>query len=137
MKKLLAFALVALMVCAMLPLSALALDAPVVYVDYASKNANDGLTPATAKQSFDAKGTGATQYVANGGTVVASGKLYFGGDYTIKAGGTITITGADDNVDYQNPRPATNPASGVMKLSKDAILTIASDVVLDNIILFH
>ena len=137
MKKILAFALAALMVCMVLPLGALALDEPIVYVDYAGKNTNDGLTPATAKQSFDAKGTGATQYVENGGTVVASGKLYFVGDYTIKAGGTITITGADNTTDYQNPRPATNPAAGVMKLSKNAILTIASDVVLENIILFH
>ena len=94
MKKLLSFALAALMVLAMLPISALALDENIVYVDYAGKNSNDGLTPDSPKQSFDAKGTGAMQYIANGGTVVASGKLYFGGDYTINARNTITITGA-------------------------------------------
>ncbi len=137
MKKILGLVLAALLMCSMLALSAFALDEPVVYVDYAGDNDNDGLSASTPKQSFDAKGTGAMQYVSNGGTVVACGKLYFGGDYTINAGGKITITAIDDYADYQDPRPATNPAAGAMKLSKDAVLTIASDVTITDIILFH
>ena len=140
MKKLLVLALAVLMVCAMLPLSILALDEPIVYVDYAGDNGNDGLSAQSPKKSFDSNGTGAMQYVKeNGGTVVASGKLYFAGNYTIQTnrGGAITITGVDSKTDYQNPRPANNPASGAMKLSKDAVLTIATDVILTDIILFH
>ena len=137
MKKVLGLVLAALLMCSMLALGAFALDEPVVYIDFAGDNANDGLSASAPKQSFDAKGTGAMQYVSNGGTVVVSGKLYFGGDYTINAGGKITITAIDDYADYQNPRPATNPAAGAMKLSKDAVLSIASDVTITDVILFH
>lgn len=137
MKKLLVWALSALLMLGMLSLVALAEDV-VVYIDFAGDNANDGLSALSPKQSFDAKGTGAMQYLKqSGGTLVASGKLYFAGDYTINAGGKITITAIDSVTDYQNPRPATNPASGAMKLSKGAILSIASDVTLTDIILFH
>ena len=138
MKKLLVLALSALLLVGMMALVASASDLA-VYVDYNNgNNANDGFSAASAKQSFDSKGTGAMQHLKeNGGTVIVSEKLYFAGNYTINAGGLITITAVDDYADYQNPRPATNPASGAMKLSKDAVLTIASDVTLTDMILFH
>lgn len=138
MKKLLILALSALLLVGMMSLAAFAADT-VVYVDYNNgKNTNDGFTAATAKQSFDSNGTGAMQHLkANGGTLVVSEKLYFAGNYTINAGGHITITAVDDYTDYQNPRPANNPAAGAMKLSKDSVLTIASDVTLTDMILFH
>ena len=141
MKKFLSLALLALLVLCTLSLTAFAADGEVVYVDYVNgSDSNDGLTAATAKKSIDNKGTGAMFYTKeNGGTIVASGKLYFGGNYTIKTnrGGAITITAVDNVADYQNPRPATNPEAGAMKLSKGATLTIETDVTLTDIILFH
>ena len=140
MRKLLCFALSALLLLGVLCVTAFA-DDIVAYVDYVNGlDSNDGLTAATAKKSIDNKNTGAMQHTKEtGGIIVASGKLYFGGDYTLKTrrGGSITITGVYDGFDYQNPIPATNPTAGVMKMSKGAVLTIASDVTIDNFILFH
>ena len=140
MKKIFAFIMAAMLVLSMLPVTVFAAG-EVVYVDYANgSDSNDGLSASSAKKSIDNKGTGAMQYTKeNGGTVVASGKLYFGGNYTIKTnrGGLLTITANDGKADYQNPRPATNPEAGAMKLSKDAVLTIATDVTITDIILFH
>ena len=69
--------------------------------------------------------------------MVASGKLYFGADYTWKLGGKATITAVYNGKDYKNPEPATNPASGVMKMKSGCKLTVSSDLVIDDIILFQ
>ncbi|MBQ6893720.1 MAG: hypothetical protein IJN48_05890, partial [Clostridia bacterium] len=140
MKKILCLALSALLVCGMLSLTAFA-DDIVAYVDYVNgADTNDGVTAETAKKSIDNNNKGAMQHTKeNGGIIIASGKLYIGNDYTIKTrrGGDITITGVYGGVDYQNPVPATNPTSGVLKVAKDVTLTIETNVTLDNIILFH
>ena len=40
-------------------------------------------------------------------------------------------------MDYRNPTPASNPSSGVIKLAKNATLTIETDTTFTDIILFH
>ncbi|MBQ8837673.1 MAG: copper amine oxidase N-terminal domain-containing protein [Clostridia bacterium] len=140
MKKIICLLMSALLMFGMLTVAAFAAD-DVVYVDYANgADTNDGLSADTAKKSIDNKKTGAMQITKeNGGTIVASGKLFIGGDYTLKTnrGGETIITGSYNGIDYRNPTPATNPASGVLKTSKGATLTIATDVTLTDIILFH
>ena len=132
MKKLFLMLLCAMMLC-VLALPVLAED--VAYISFAQKNANDGLTPETAKQSFDAQGTGIVGVIPNGGTLVVVGKCYFANDYTIEI--PMTITANYNGVDYKNPAPAKNPAAGALKIKGNCALTIATDVTLDDLILFQ
>lgn len=131
----------ALLLCALLLTGALSLAAfaeeGVVYISYAATNDNDGLTEATAKKSIDAEGVGCIAVIPNGGTIVACQKAYFGGNYTLNFGGPVTITGNYGGKDYKNPEPAENPASGVVKMSSGATLSLMSDLVLDDIIIFQ
>ncbi len=140
MKKFLSILMSALFIFGTLAIAVSAADI-VAYVDYANGNdANDGTTANTAKKSIDNKGTGAMYHTKEaGGYIVASGKLYIGGNYTLKSnrGGEFIITGMYGGNDYRNPTPAANPTSGVMKMSKGATLTIATDTTLTDIILFH
>ena len=140
MKKFLCLLMSALIMFGMLAVVASAAD-NVVFVDYVTgADTNDGLSASAPKKSIDNKNTGAMQYTkAAGGTIVVSGKLYIGNDYTIntKNGGAITITASMDGIDYRNPTPANNPASGVLKTAKGKNLTIATDVTLTDLILFH
>ena len=110
------------------------------YIDYNNgKNANDGLTAATAKkQLLSAESNGALSVVRGGGTLVASGRFYLGADFTIpKLGGYLTITGEYGGTSYVNREPASNPAGGVIKMATGKTLTIATDARLDNILLFQ
>lgn len=139
MKKILTFLALALMFTLVFSIIPFAMEEPTltsetkVYVDFGKSDSNDGLSAATAKKTFD----GAKNLLVNGGTVVATGKLYFGSHYTIgDLGGTLLITSKDGDVDYKNATPATNP-SCAMKMGIGAELTIASDVVIDDIILFQ
>lgn len=104
-----------------------------VYVDYASgKDTNNGATASTAVKLF----TPAMEHVADGGTIVACGKLFIGASIKIEANGTILITSNDGTANYKNFEPATNPACA-MKMGVGATLTVASDVIIDDIILFQ
>ena len=132
MKKFLTVLLCAMLLC-VLALPVLAED--VAYISFAQKNSNDGLTPETAKQSFDAQGSGIVGVIPNGGTLVVVGKCYFANDYTIKI--PMTITANYDGVDYKNPAPAKNPAAGSLKIKGNCTLSIAADVTLDDLILFQ
>ncbi|MBE6679887.1 MAG: copper amine oxidase N-terminal domain-containing protein, partial [Ruminococcaceae bacterium] len=140
MKKFLSLLMTALLVLGMFAISATAADT-VAYVDYTNgDDTNDGLTAATAKKSIDNNNKGAMYYTKEaGGCIVASGKLFFGNDYTMKSrrGGEFVITGAYGGMDYKNPTPASNPTSGVMKMAKGKNLTIETDTTLTDIILFH
>jgi len=133
MKKLLFVLLAAVMLVA-IAIPAFAAD-DVAYISFAQKNTNDGLTPETAKQSFDANGTGIVSVIPDGGTLVVVGKLYFANDYTIKI--PMTITANYDGKDYKNPAPAKNPAAGAMKMKGNSTLSIGADVTLDDLILFQ
>ncbi len=112
----------------------------VAYIAYnTGNNNNDGLTPNTAKKSLlKLTETGAMSVVAGGGTLVATGRLYVGGDYTIpKLGSQLTITGAYGGINYVNADNVENPASGMLKMLANKTLTIAGDVRFENIILFQ
>ncbi len=132
MKKILTVLFAVILLCAF-ALPVLAED--VAYISFAQKNTNDGLTPETAKQSFDASGAGIVSVIPDGGTLVVVGKLYFANDYTIKI--PMTITANYGGVDYKNPAPAKNPAAGAMKMKGNSALSIATDVTLDDLILFQ
>ena len=51
-------------------------------------------------------------------------------------GGPLTFTSVYDGVDYKNAEPANNPACA-FKIADGATITIKSDVVFDDIILFQ
>ena len=111
----------------------------VVYISHSSgKNTNDGLSVATPKQSIGSiSGTGALSVLAKGGTLVITDKLFIGSSFTWNAKGKVTITANYGGKDYKNTEPAKNPASGVLKLNPGAIFTVASDITLDDLILFQ
>ena len=135
-RKFVGLLLSALLLAGALGLSVFAEDT-VAYLGFNGDNANDGLSDATPKKSFDANGTGVVGIIPNGGTVVACQKAYFGGSYTLNLGGPVTITGNYNGKDYKNPEPAENPAAGVFKMASGATLTLLSDLVLDDIIVFQ
>ncbi len=100
-------------------------------------NENDGLTPNTEKKTIGtAKGTGAFALVANGGTVYVTEKWQMG-EYTLKADGPITVTGNDGTTDYKFPYPSTNPGGGAVKLAPGVTITVESDLIFDDIIIFQ
>ncbi|MBQ5389736.1 MAG: copper amine oxidase N-terminal domain-containing protein [Clostridia bacterium] len=138
MKKLLSFVLVALLMLCALSVVASAEEGPVVYISFGGNNANDGLTADTPKKQFGyLDGNGVVSLLANGGTLVPVGKAYIGGTYTLPAlGGPLTITSVYGGVDYKNPEPATNPACA-FKMYTGVSLTISSDVIFDDVILFQ
>ncbi|MBQ4556135.1 MAG: copper amine oxidase N-terminal domain-containing protein [Clostridia bacterium] len=109
------------------------------YISYNSgKNTNDGLSEATPKQGLGSvDGTGVIGILKNGGTLVISGKMYVGSSYTLNTKGKITITANYGGKDYKNTEPASNPASGVMKMKPASTFTVASDLTLDDMILFQ
>ena len=120
---------------------ALALCASAETVGYISHNggasANDGLTETTPKNALGAaNGTGAAGVLKNGGTLVVVEKMYIGANYKWNVGGDTTITAVYGGKDYRNPSPATDPKSGVIKFKPNITWTIASNVTLDNIIIF-
>lgn len=137
MKRIICLALAVLLAVSMLSVASFASD-NVVYVSYnKGNNANDGLTDATPKKSLGtASGNGAFSVIANGGTMVISEKLYFGDNYTWQASGTTTVTASYGGKDYKNTSPANNPASGVLKIKPGCTLTVKSDLILDDMILF-
>ena len=63
--------------------------------------------------------------VKDGGTVVVTKKMYFGGNYTWNANGPVTITSNYGGVNYINKSPLTNPASGVLKFKPNVAFTVA------------
>ena len=139
MKKILSVVLVACMLLCACSLTAFAADGTVGYVSFgAGNNANDGLSAATAKKSFGAlDGDGIVGLLANGGTMVVTGKAYIGGSYTLPAlAAPLTITSVYDGVDYKNPEPANNPDCA-FKMASGAKFTISSDVTFDDIIMFQ
>ena len=136
MKKALCLVLVALMALSSVYIPVFAND-NVGYVSYNKGNdSNDGLSDSTPKKSIGAAyGNGVFGIVSNGGTVVVCEKMYFGVSYTWKASAPTTITAVYNGKSYINTSPASNPASGVVKIKSGCTLTVASDLTFDNIIL--
>ncbi len=104
-----------------------------VYVNYSNgKDSNDGKSADTAVKTV----TTTVKGVADGGTIVVSGKMFVGANYTLSANGTVLITSNDGVTNHKNFEPATNPACA-MKMGVGVTLTVASDVIIDDIILFQ
>ena len=137
MKKILYVLLAALLILSAFSIAAASAE-KVVYISYnKGNNNNNGLSDAAPKKSLGAAdGNGAFGVIANGGTLVISEKLYFGDNYTWDASGATTITASYGGKSYVNTSPASNPASGVMKIKPGCVLTVASDLTLDEMILF-
>jgi len=101
------------------------------------KDSNSGLAPNAEKKIMGpADGNGAYALVKDGGTIIVTEKWQMG-KYTLKANGAITVTGNDGDTDYKFPYPSSNPGGGTVKLASGAIITIESDLIFDDIIIFQ
>lgn len=111
----------------------------IAFFSYAGNDANDGQSAATAKRGLGSasEGKGAASLLKKGGTLIVSGKGYIGNDYAWCVDGDTTVTAVYGGVDYRNPEPASNPASGAVKMKPGATLTVASNLTFDNVILFQ
>lgn len=145
MKKILVLALTALLAVSAFALAAFAAEEPtmtsdvVAYVGFnVGNNEYSGLTPDEAKkQLLTFEDNGVVSLLKDGGTMVAVGKLFIGGDYTLpEMGSTLKITSHDGTTDFKNLVPIDNPYCA-MKMAKGATLTLTSDVILDDIIVFQ
>lgn len=136
MKKLFSVFFAALMIFSSVYMPVRANDT-VSFISYNKGNDNnDGLSDATPKKALgSATGKGAFGMLSYGGTLVVCEKLYFGANYTWNAYAPTTITAVHNGKSYINTSPASNPASGVMKIRSGCTLTVASDLTIDNIIL--
>ncbi len=111
----------------------------VAFLSYNNGNNDfDGLSEKTPKKNLaKIDEDGALSIVKDGGTIVVFEKMFIGGDYTLKANGPITFTAVYGGVDYKNTSPDTNPTSGMFKFVSGADITVASDLIIDDIILFQ
>ena len=111
-----------------------------VYINYgAGKDTNDGLTPATAKKTMAMTATtgAAVLLKENGGTLVATGKIFLGGSCALPVcKKTVRITSNDGEKNWMNAEPVSNPSTA-LKMAADAVLTLQSDVIMDDLILFN
>ncbi len=136
MKKLLGILLAAVLLASALSVVVFAGDAVAYVAVNKGKDTNDGLSAATPKKEVGEEGAnGVFDLVKDGGTVVVTEKIFFREDYTWKANGPVTITANYGGKSYINPLPADNPAAGVLKVGHNRVLSVASDLTLDNIIL--
>ena len=111
----------------------------VCYISFQTGNNDyDGLSAETPKkQLLTTEDNAAMGVLKDGGTLVAVGKLYIGGDYSMpELGSTLKITSNDGKANYKNGIPFENP-SCAMKMKTGATLTLQSDVILDDLILFQ
>ncbi len=112
----------------------------VVYIKFGSNKDNDGLTAETPKPNLgaaDGTGTAGVLYTTNGGTLVATGKLYVGATYAFpEYTNTLKITSNDGTTDFKNPEPQYNPECA-LKIKQNSTLSFVSDAIIDDIILFN
>ena len=110
----------------------------VVFHSYSGKDENDGVTPTTPKKSLgNTSGAGVFGLLKTGGTVVTVGKSFLGNNYTLPTlSAPVIFTSVYDGVDYKNAEPKENPACA-FKMATGTVLTIKSDLVFDDIILFQ
>lgn len=138
MKRILCLLMTALLTVGVLSLFVLATDDTVVFIAHSGNDADNGLTATTPKKSLGKmSGTGAMSLLKHGGTLVTPQKLYVGSDYTWELPDAVTITASHGGTDYKNPEPASNPATGVMKMASGVTLTVKSELTIDDIILFQ
>lgn len=111
----------------------------VAYVSYTTGNNEfSGKSADEAKkQLLTPADNAALGILKDGGTLVVSGKLWIGSDYTLEAlGSALLITSNDGTTNYANPLPTTNPECA-MKAARNATLTLTSDTIIDDILLFE
>ena len=112
-------------------------DITAVFHNSNSNDQNDGLTPDTPKKSIGTLTSGLVSLIPRGGTIVTVGKSYISRDFSFpQTSGPVTFTSVWEGVDYKNPEPATNP-NCAFKMASGATLTISSDLIFDDIILFQ
>lgn len=112
-------------------------DIDTVFHNSSANDQNDGLTPATPKKSLGSLTSGLVSLIPRGGTIVTVGKSYIGASFAFpQTSGPVTFTSVYNGVDYKNPEPATNPACA-FKMASGATLTISSDLIFEDIILFQ
>lgn len=115
-------------------------DRVVVYISYGSgSDTNDGLSATSPKQTMAMTGTiGAAALLKNGGGIlVATGKIFLGASCSLpNCKGTVRITSKNGDRDYLDIYPTYNPATS-LKMAAGAVLTLQSDVILENLVLFN
>ena len=143
-KKILTLVLASVLVFCMFSVSVFAAEENVVFMDVNSGDDDyDGCYAETPKKSFGAvDGKGVASVLATfgkeGGTLVVSGKVRPGANYTLPAmEGPLTITAAWNGVDYRVTEPVDNPASGSFKAAGAISLTLGTDTTFTDIILFQ
>ena len=126
------FSLVLALLICVLAISVYA-NSDAVYVSWSGKDSNSGSTSADPVQ----KPASAVGMLSGGGTVVVSGKAYVNNTQAFpETRGPITFTSVYGGVDYKNTEPANNPACA-FKMASGAKLTISSEIIFDDIILFQ
>lgn len=111
----------------------------ICYISFQTgNNEYDGMTADTPKkQLLTTEDNAAMGVLKDGGTMIAVGKLWIGGEYVMpELGSTLKITSNDGKKDYRNPIPFENP-SCAMKMASGATLTLQQDTIIDDIILFQ
>ena len=143
-KRILAIAMAAMLVI-LGSISAFAATEPTVtsdaicYISFQTGNNDyDGQSVDTPKKQFlTLEDAGCVSVLADGGTLIAVGKAYIGGDYVMpELGSTLKITSNDGKANYKNAIPFENP-SCAMKMKGGATLTLQQDTIIDDIILFQ
>lgn len=103
----------------------------------AGNDANDGLTLATPKKSVGSLTNHLASLIPRGGKIVTASKSYVASSWTFpQTSGPVTYTSVWDGQDHKNPLPETNPACA-FKMASGATLTLKSDLIFDDIILFQ
>ena len=143
-KRIIAIAMAAMLVI-LGSISAFAATEPTVtsdaicYISFQTGNNDyDGQSVDTPKKQFlTLEDAGCISVLADGGTLIAVGKAYIGGDYVMpELGSTLKITSNDGKANYKNAIPFENP-SCAMKMKGGATLTLQQDTIIDDIILFQ
>lgn len=111
----------------------------ICYISFQTGNNDyDGQSVDTPKKQFlSLEDAGCISVLADGGTLIAVGKAYIGGDYIMpELGSTLKITSNDGKANYKNGMPFENPACA-MKMRSGVTLTLQQDTIIDDIILFQ
>lgn len=137
MKKLLLFML-ALFTACMLSISAFAGTGFIGYLK--GNNEYDGKTSdAPKKQFLSTKDNGVMSVIGkNSGTIVIVDRAYIGSNYTFpEMFGKLTITGKYGNESFVNASNIQNPTGGVLKAAGHKVITLGTDTILTDMILFQ
>lgn len=112
-------------------------DPKAVFHDSNGNDANDGLSPKTPKKSIGSLTSGLASLIPRGGRIVPVGKSYVARTWDFpETSGPVVYTSVWEGTDYKNPEPATNP-NCAFKMASGATLTVKSDLVFDDVILFQ